>query len=102
MNAGVQKLLNLGASLSIGLGVGVYARLGRDRPSELPPPPIGERAVIAADPQPVELEPESPALPDQTWFHNLSAAEQRELTRLLSSYPRLSRPSSVQDAPRTE
>ena len=76
MNAGLHKLLSLGASLSIGLGVGVLAKIGHrggiprtavviDPPPEpLPPPQI----VTTPEPSPLEAsEPSSVSSGQRRW-----------------------------------
>ncbi|MCW1916887.1 hypothetical protein OJ996_25080 [Luteolibacter sp. GHJ8] len=49
MNAGLHKLLSLGASLSIGLGVGVLAKIGHR--GGIP------RAAVVIDPPPESMPP---------------------------------------------
>jgi hypothetical protein len=91
MNAGVQKLLSLGASLGIGAGLGIFAKQGLDRPEECLPLVIqcGPRQsgeVQAPLPEPRTGLPGKPLPVEAREFRQLSDAEQADLDRLISDY----------------
>lgn len=93
MNAGVQKILSLGASLGIGAGLGIFAKQGRVLSPPIPPPVVVvEEEVLVHDESRIILPGPLAELPgkfppaEAREFRQLADAEKLVLADLLSGY----------------
>lgn len=91
MNAGVQKLFSLGATLAIGGGLGIFAKQARENaPRNLPPqvehhtPRSMEGPELSPESR-IEL-PEKPLPADAREFRHLSETEKATLQGLIPEY----------------